>query len=699
MLSDDDKRRIEEVLDQAAELDTEAERVTLLGALIVELNEPPGLTVARLEKDLQRRFRTRALGALQRDIEFNRIARTDRDEWPDEIAALRPLLGPGWTIAKIEAQVQKRVPPMSMDEVDEVCVTIAKSDEAERSGMIAALKRQAKARNLELETKVLRTKVERAVSHLIGESFDGNGVMIVPGDHRANASTFLDEAFTHEDGTTIRYTFGCWYIWIGPKWQVVGEEVVSRRLRQWAEQKATLDENQVPVPFKPNLRFVAETLDAIRAAVAWDIEEIDGVVWEGKSPFAGPMISVRNGILNIRTGKLYDHTPRLFNVTAVNAEWHGTGNVGASAWGKFIKSITPADPSQIELVQEFLGYSLTQDTHMQKGLMLIGPKRSGKGTILRTAGKLLGAGSVHSIPTEQFGKSFPLMGAEKAAIISLPDIRTDKETRFGPVAETILTAIGEDTATIQRKHLPPWIGRLTAKWWGMANSVPRLRDNDGVLATRFLFCQLETSFFGKEDTDLMERIEGDLDSVLVWAVQGLRRLHKNGHFTETSRGSKMAEKARVRQDPIGAFVEEYLTFSPSHHEAKDALFAAFFLWAERQGMTGWSKAGFFKELMEKEFDGVLPGSSGKYPNRLLVLKGVRFQDGMQPGWRDIAEVRDRIRDDQAMTEEAVNRLIKLYRSKAEREDDEKVVEMPERGAPDPCSLGPKTPMNEDEESG
>ncbi|SDI69713.1 hypothetical protein [Aliiruegeria lutimaris] len=166
MLSEQQNRRVGEVLDQAAELGTEAERATLLGDLIVELGEPKGLTVAKLEKDLQRRFRTQALDIAARDKEFSRIAIMDPDAWPDEIARLKPLLGPGWTTLDIKKQVQKRVAPMSMDEVDPACVEIAKSDEAERSGMISALKRKAKARNLDLDLKILRTKVARAVSRL-----------------------------------------------------------------------------------------------------------------------------------------------------------------------------------------------------------------------------------------------------------------------------------------------------------------------------------------------------------------------------------------------------------------------------------------------------------------------------------------------------------------------------------------------------
>ena len=39
--------------------------------------------------------------------------------------------------------------------------------------------------------------------------------------------------------------------------------------------------------------------------------------------------------------------------------------------------------STIDTLQEFMGYSLTQSTKLQKMLMIVGPKRAGKGVIGR----------------------------------------------------------------------------------------------------------------------------------------------------------------------------------------------------------------------------------------------------------------------------------------------------------------------------
>ena len=591
ILTGDEKADINMRLDKiAARMDSETDIATALGAIVEEFGRPRGLTVSVLQKDLNRRRKAQAMLGEEREAELVRIASLPEDQQIDEIAAIQPRMGKGWTQAKITKEVEKRIPVMTMDEVDHECFKIAQMDPAVRGGAVDILTRSARKRHLPLDRKEIRGKIERAVANLANGNADAD-TLIVADDHDANAKLLLNEVFQHEEGPTIRYAQKLWYVWSGSRWEEIDAEKTRFFIRRWATGKHTLDDNQVPQKFKPTIRFVDETMEALKVLAEWDTEHMSGSLWFGPPLFDGPMLSVHNGILNVMTGKLYNHTPRLFNLTSVNASWHGIRKIDKSDWGRFIASITPEkDEDQTKLLQEFFGYSLTDLTHMQKGLMLIGPKRSGKGTILRTIEDLLGMGSVHAIQMEKFGKDFPLMGAEKAAIISMPDIRTDKETRFGPIAETMLTAIGEDTVSIDRKYIGPWQGRLTAKWWGLSNSMPRFRDQDGVLASRYVYCQLSQSFFGHEDTGLQGKISSDRDSVLIWAVQGLRRMIRNGMFTKTQRGEKLAAQAGIRQDPIGAFIAEYLDLDTKHAEKKDALFAAFHMFAERHNVTGFTSS-------------------------------------------------------------------------------------------------------------
>src|SRR4030095_15190903 len=63
-------------------------------------------------------------------------------------------------------------------------------------------------------------------------------------------------------------------------------------------------------------------------------------------------------------------------------------------WLNFLSELWPNDPQSIQTLQEWIGYLLTPQTHFQKMLMLVGPKRSGKVTIGRVIQMLLGSRNI-----------------------------------------------------------------------------------------------------------------------------------------------------------------------------------------------------------------------------------------------------------------------------------------------------------------
>jgi putative DNA primase/helicase len=63
-------------------------------------------------------------------------------------------------------------------------------------------------------------------------------------------------------------------------------------------------------------------------------------------------------------------------------------------WLQFLNQLWPDDPESINALQEFFGYVLSGRTDLHKIMLLIGPTRSGKGTIARVLAALLGKGNV-----------------------------------------------------------------------------------------------------------------------------------------------------------------------------------------------------------------------------------------------------------------------------------------------------------------
>ena len=112
---------------------------------------------------------------------------------------------------------------------------------------------------------------------------------------------------------------------------------------------------------------------------------------------------------------------------------------------------------------------------MQKMLLLIGPTRSGKGTIARMLTELIGRGHVAGPTLASLGTNFglsPLLG-KPLAIIS--DARLG-DTPAHTVVERLLSITGEDMLTVDRKYREPWSGKLPTRFVILSNELPRFRD-------------------------------------------------------------------------------------------------------------------------------------------------------------------------------------------------------------------------------
>jgi energy-coupling factor transporter ATP-binding protein EcfA2 len=124
----------------------------------------------------------------------------------------------------------------------------------------------------------------------------------------------------------------------------------------------------------------------------------------------------------------------------------------------------PGDAQSISTLQEWIGYLLTPDPRQQKILLLVGPRRSGKGTIARVIRGLIGADNIAGPTLSSLGTNFGLWPLLGKAVAMIQDARLSGRTDAATVAERLLSISGEDDLTIDRKNLSPVTTRLTARF-------------------------------------------------------------------------------------------------------------------------------------------------------------------------------------------------------------------------------------------
>jgi putative DNA primase/helicase len=117
----------------------------------------------------------------------------------------------------------------------------------------------------------------------------------------------------------------------------------------------------------------------------------------------------------------------------------------------------------------------------------------------------------------------------------------------------------------------------------LSNELPRLGDSSGALAGRMIVLRLRESFYGREDHELTDKLLAELPGILLWAIEGWRRLRERGRFVQPQAAREMVGDLEDLASPIGAFVRDRCIVEAGHVASVDDLFTKWTEWCEHNG--------------------------------------------------------------------------------------------------------------------
>jgi putative DNA primase/helicase len=387
---------------------------------------------------------------------------------------------------------------------------------------------------------------------------------------------FLLYRYSHGGLVTLIYWRGDLLRWTGTHYAEMNPEVLKSQLWDFLSK---INSGQ----FKPHDSDINGVVAAIKGRVIID-DEKDVGAWlgEGAAPWGEEEVIVcRNGVVRLADGELWAHSPQLLVLNAIDTDYEPAAV--ALRWEQFLAEIWPDEVACRAMLQEWFGLLLTDETKYQKGLMLYGPARSGKGTIGRMIRNLLGARNFCAPNLTQLGKDFglePLIG-KKVAVIG--DARTDHRSNHSVITERLLSTIGEDPQDINRKNRKFWSGILRTRVQINSNELPDLKDDTGVVATRFIILQIRVSYLGREDFNLEKKLVPELSGILNWAIAGYQRLREADGFTIVGDSSLNDELAAIGST-VHAFVEDRGEVDKSRDINCTKLFKAYDEWCKANGI-------------------------------------------------------------------------------------------------------------------
>lgn len=448
-----------------------------------------------------------------------------------------------------------------------------------------------------------------------------------------HARTFLENQYRIEEGYKLVHYSQEFYVYTGMHYEVIEDATVRSEVYRFLDKCMTQDKKGNIRPFNPSPATVSGTMDAIQSIVHLpNHANTRPPIWlEGyayNKPPANKLISLKNGLFHLEDQVLLDHSLGFYTQNSLPFEFDP--NAQCPVWMKFLNDIWPHDQQSKDTLQEMFGYILSGDTRQQKFFNIIGPRRSGKGTINKVLVDLLGQ---HNTVAPELGELCDTFGLQPwlgKLLASFTDARAPERNR-GSVVSQLLRIVGGDTITVNRKNKEAWNGYLPTRIVIYSNEALQLTENSNALVGRMIVFKMTNTFYDKEDTELSFKLSKELSGIFNWAMEGLtRRLERGGYFIQPESGKEYVELMSELGNPIGTFVEDALEFDPDSTVSKDEVFACFKHWATKKNIPFGTELAFKRRfLAATQEHGVKADSIRNNGKRSHLYFGVKLNEKAQ----------------------------------------------------------------------
>jgi P4 family phage/plasmid primase-like protien len=435
----------------------------------------------------------------------------------------------------------------------------------------------------------------------------------------ALAQELLNIAYLRQEGEAavlaLRYYRGEFFIWSNGRYAKRAPEEIRATVVRFLGERAVNVTMMLTSAVVDCIRAMTEVPADLEGPFWLDVEaeELNGELEPPLPP--EDLIAAKNGLINVPAflaGRdcLLPPTARFFCTNAVDFDFEPKGKE-PKRWRAFLDELWPTDQSSIDAFQEWAGYLVMRRTELQKILMIVGPPRSGKGTIAKVLSELVGRASAVSPKLVDFSLNFGLAPLLDKALAIIPDARLGSRHDEATLVERLLSISGEDTITIDRKHRDPLTVKLQARVTILTNELPSWADTAGALASRLIVLRLSRSFVspdgsvrdkgqndaaGLGDPQLWPKLQRELPGILRWALRGWKRLQERGYFLQPESGRPLLEQAADLASPIHAFVADECVTGAGKQVLAQELFDCWKRYCERTGEESGSIQAFAKGL-------------------------------------------------------------------------------------------------------
>ena len=354
-----------------------------------------------------------------------------------------------------------------------------------------------------------------------------------------------------------------------------------------------------------NTRLQNEVVNSVKASCYIHHRELD----------ADPRINMTNGLLDLGTWELFDHTPEVTSTIQIPVRFDP--NAMCPKWLATIDEIFDHDAEKISTLQEFFGLCLTRETKYNRALFMLGEGRNGKSTVLYVLEHIVGDKNRAAIPLEKLSDHHYV--AELFGKVVNISIETNAKSEVYDATFKAITS--GDTLTADPKYKHPFLFRPYCKLIYALNNMPRVNDKTDAYFRRLIILRFGRQFEGDADNKTLKyELLKEIDGIFLWCLYGLRNLTARGDFRELECMKEEVSKHRMDNNSAVEFVEEEYDLDPYGWVAKGEIYDRYKEWCHDSGHQPFGKKRFGSEIVR--FYKLKDRRHGTDNNRFHVWEGI-----------------------------------------------------------------------------
>lgn len=343
------------------------------------------------------------------------------------------------------------------------------------------------------------------------------------------------------------------------------------------------------------------------------------------------LLGVRNGVLDLSTGRLVENPRSLLITKQAPVAWDPDAR--CPRFEAFLREIMRDRRDLVALLLRVMGYCLTGSTREQKFFLLYGARgRNGKSTLLELIQALLGpelCGPINKKLLTDSGRD-----SARFAMASLEGRRAAFSNESGRGAaydtEFIKEFAGGTTVQAEKKGQDEYSFKLRAKLLHSVNAMPSA-DWSASYGDRAVPIPFEQSWYAKDnpnwqegdmepDPDLLDRLREELPGILAlvvrhgtipWIAEGLRI---------PAPVARLLESYRAENDSLGAWLAERCERGANHRAGMQEAFDSYRGFLKASGVPFRGRMTTFQREML-----ALPGIGHVKPQNRSTLVGIRLR--------------------------------------------------------------------------